>query len=330
MRPLLLSSALLVAAASAQALEIVHEPLVCVPAGRYARVVARSAPEGDATAAEVQFRTGPEGGWYRVRMDAADGAWRAFLPQPTGSLPRFEYRVVLFGPEASTHETAPLAVTVAAPGEDCPSDEGSATVAAGIVVQVPPGAPAVPPVPVGFSPVGASTPQEARREAPHASQGGGGLAIGAGVAGVAGAAAVAVAGERNDAIAPRVDDLSQRLPAFTFTGTVPADGATISRGRDTFGVVVTMDREPVTPLPIQFTVGLMSLVNGTRCANMAGTLEGAQRPLGLLLTGPVVPVPGALCGESFEIRALVLQLTANQRPVIQGTVPLGKALRFDP
>ena len=327
MRPLILPLALLCASASAQAFEVVHEPLGCVPVGRYARVVARSAPEGAATGGEAQFRTGPDAGWYRVRMEASDGAWQAFLPRPTGALAQFEYRVVLFAPDASTSETPPATVTVA---EACLVGDESAAAAA-IVLQVPPGAPVAPPVPPGFSPVGASLPQEERRQASHPTKGGLGtrLVLGVGLAGVAGGAA-ALASQREDAISPSPPDASRLLPSFRFTGTLPEAGATISRGRDTFGVIVTMDREPAAPLPIQFNVGLQDLVNGTRCANMAGTLEAPQQPLGLVLSGPVVLVPGALCGDSFDVRALVLQVTANQRTVIQGTVPLGKALRFDP
>jgi hypothetical protein len=329
MRALILTAVLLGAAASARALDIVHEPIGCVPAGRYARVIARSEPALAATAAEAQFRTGPDAGWYRVRMEGREGEWQAFLPRPTSALARFEYRVVLFGADATTRETAPVAVRVAAPREGCGPGETSATAAA-MVLQVPPGAPAFPPVPLGFSPVGAGAPEGARRLAPPRAKGGRGLAIAGGVAGVAGATAVAASGAKNDAIAPQPDDPSQQLPGFTFTGIVPPPSPTVALGRDTFGVIVTMDREPAEPLPVQFTVGLQTLVNSTRCANVTGTFQGAQRPLGLVLTGPVVLAAGAPCGESFDVGALFLLIRARDRVVIQGTVPLQTRLRVEP
>lgn len=318
--------ALAAAGPEASALELVHEPLSCAAPGRYPLVGARAVPAEGVAAAELRFRAAAGGGWYVVRMRSSHGQWTAWLPRPLAALPRFEYEVALTGADAREAATGPIAVEVR---DDCPA--GVSAVAEAIAVQVPAGAPAVPPVPAGFNPIGASVPHAERRQAAQPAKGGFGtrVALGVGLAGVAGGA-TAVASRREDAITPSPDDASQRLPAFTFTGTVPAEGATVSRRRDAFGVIVTMDREPSTPLPIQFNIGLQNLVNGTRCANMEGTFEGAQRPLGLVLTGPVVPAPGGPCGDSYEIRALVLQVRANQRPVIQGTVPLVKALRFDP
>jgi hypothetical protein len=326
MRPPLLSCALLAAAlpAAAATLQVEHEPITCAAPGRYVRVDVRAVPAEEAVAGEVAFRPGPASDWYRIALSPRTDGWTAMLPRPNAGLARFEYRVVLTGKDAVPVEAGPLAVAVT---PDCRTAHSSA-VASAIVVRVPPGAPAIPPVPPGFSPVGASGPEAARRLAPLPGKGGR-LAFGAGALGVVAASVAAVAGARNDAIAPQPDDPSLALPEFTFTGTLPGPGATVSRARDTFGVLVTMEREPRMPLPITFNVGLNS-VNGTRCANMGGTFEGAQRPLAFVLTGPVVPTPGAPCGESFEIRALVLQVSANQRPVMMGTVPLARALRFDP
>jgi hypothetical protein len=335
MKTLMLCAALFGAAGTARALEVVHQPVRCVPAGRFARIVAQGAPGDAVVSAEAQFRTGPDGGWYRVRLDAEGSSWHGFLPQPTAALTRFEYRVVLSASDATTRETPPIAVTVARSSDGCPAGETSAA-AATMVLQVPPGAPLVPPVPAGFSPVGATLPQAAQRRAPVRDQGGPGgrLAIGAGVLGAAGGAVAVVAGSAGgrDPL-PVPPEPPRTLPSFTYTGTIPAAGATVSRGRDTFGVIVTMDREPTEPRPVQFNVGLQR-DTGTgptsRCANMIGRFEGVQRPLGLVLTGPVVLAAGTPCGESFEVRGLSLQVLMSDRAVLQGTVALTTPLRFEP
>ena len=334
MRTLTLCAVMLGAAGTGRALEVVHEPLSCVPAGGDAVVVARGVPAEAVASAEAQFRLGPDSGWYRVRLDAAGDGWQGFLPQPTAALARFEYRVVLVSKDAAASETAPAAVTVAAPSTGCPAGDASVA-AASMVLQVPPGAPLIPPVPMGFSPVGASLPQAAQRQAPRPAKGGFGtrLALGIGLAGVAGGAATAVAQGGGNALTAPPEDPSQRLPTFSFTGTDPSAGATLSRTRDQFRVLVTMDREPIEPMPVQFVVGLQrdtSAVVASRCATMIGSFEGVQRPLGLVLTGPVVLASTAPCGEAFDVRALSVQVSMGARQVMQGTVLLTTPLRFEP
>jgi hypothetical protein len=334
MRTLTLCAVMLGAAGTARALEVVHEPLSCVPAGRYARIVARGVPAEGVASAEAQFRTGPDAGWYRVRLDADGDAWQGFLPQPTAALARFEYRVVLFAPDASQRETEPAVVTVAPTAAGCPAGDASAA-AASIVLQVPAGAPLVPPVPMGFSPVGAMLPQAAQRLAPRPVKGGAGtrLALGVGLAGLAGGAVTALGQRSGDAIAPPPEDPGQRLPTFSFTGSVPSAGATLSLARDQLRVTVSMDREPAEPMPVQFTVGLQrdtGVSISSRCAAMTGSFDAVQRPLALVLTGPVVLGAGAPCGEQFEVRALFVQVSMGARQVMQGTVPLTPPLRVEP
>jgi hypothetical protein len=333
MRTLALCAVMLGAAGTGRAVEVVHEPVACVPAGRYAFVAARGVPADAVVSAEAQFRTGPDGGWYRVRLDAAGDGWQGFLPQPTAALAQFEYKVVLVAKDAATSETAPAAVTVAPLSTGCPAGDRSVA-AASMVLQVPPGAPLVPPVPMGFSPVGAALPRAAQRQAPRPTKSGFGtrVAVGVGLAGVAGGAAVVAQGGGN-AITPAPPETGQPFPTFTFTGTEPSAGATVSRTRDQFRVLVTMDREPVEPMPVQFTVGLQSDTSinvASRCATMTGSYEGVQRPLALVLTGPVVLDPNAPCGQTFEIRGLSVRVSMGSRQVMQGTVPLTRPLRFEP
>jgi hypothetical protein len=71
---------LLLSAADGGAFEVVHEPVSCVPPGRYARIVTRGTPADAVASAEAQFRTHAAGEWYRVRLTAAGGGWEGLLP----------------------------------------------------------------------------------------------------------------------------------------------------------------------------------------------------------------------------------------------------------
>ena len=214
MRTLTLCAVALAAAADGRAFEVVHEPVTCVPPARYARIVARGNPADAVASAEAHFRTHSTGEWYRVRLAAVDGGWEGLLPQPTASLSRFEYRVVLTGTDASTSETGPFAVDVSPEG--CPVRDDS--LAQGTMeVQVPPGAPIVPPVPAGFSPIGASLPEAQRRSAPSRKASGRAKALFIGAAVVGGGVAALAGG------GPRVadGDAPPIVPSFKYTTTIP-------------------------------------------------------------------------------------------------------------
>jgi hypothetical protein len=326
MRSIVLPVLLLAASADARAFEVVHEPVDCVPPGRYTRVVARGNPATAVASAEAQFRTHATGDWYRVRLSAVDGGWEGLLPQPTASLSRFEYRVVLTGTDASTSETGPIGVDVSPEG--CPLRDDSAAQGS-IVVLVPPGAPIAPPVPAGFSPVGASVPEGERRLAPRptASSRSKLLVIGTGVVAGGAVAALAGGGSRQGDGAPTGDPLI--IPRFTFTTVIPPPGSPVSFRSGQFGVVVTMDKEPSRPLPVDFRVLLMTSSAGTVCAAMNGRYEGALRPLGLVLNAPLSLI-GQGCGEAFEVQYLLLFLSVNDRTVLTQSVTLERPVRFEP
>jgi hypothetical protein len=93
-----------------------------------------------------------------------------------------------------------------------------------------------------------------------------------------------------------------------------------------FGVVVTMDKEPSSPLPVDFRVTLTN-ASGTVCAAMNGRYAGAQRPLGLVLSAPLTPFS---CGDAFEIQGVLLFLTVNDRTVLTQSVTLERPVRFEP
>jgi len=283
--------ALAAASPAELALEVAHDPVTCTAPERYVRIAVRGVPAEAVAAGEVGFRAGPQSDWYTVAMAARDGEWTALLPRPTAALGRFEYRVVLTGTDAASVTTQPLGVSVAA---DCPAAEGTAVVAAAIVVHVPPGAPAIPPVPPGFSPVGATAPQPAARAAGKGGLSGGKVLLGAGVLAAAGAGAALAVGEDE----PGPLD----VPGFHFDRTMPPPGSTISEPRgDRLAVVVQMEREPDQPFNIVWGVELLA-PSGVRCGQLAGTFAHAQRPLGLVLTSRVIN--GGPCGPVFDVTTL--------------------------
>jgi hypothetical protein len=273
-------------------------------------VVARGEPAEAVAAGEVGFRAGPQSDWYTVAMAARDGLWTALIPRPTAALGRFEYRVALTGTDAATVTTQPLGVSVAA---DCPAVEGTAVEAA-IVVRVPPGAPMVPPVPPGFSPVGATAPQPAARAAGKGGLSGGKVLLGAGVLAAAGAgAALAVREGEPPPFGP------PDVPGFRFDRTMPPPGATIVEPRgDRLSVVIVMDREPERPLTFEWGVELLAAPGGPSCGVMLGTFERVQRPLGLVLTSRVVN--GVACGPVFDVTTLRITVIVDGATVYRQEV----------
>jgi hypothetical protein len=277
-------------AAPASALEVQHQPLPCVVADRFVRIVAKAS--SPARTAELQFRTDPDGPWYALAMKPENGEWSAVLPRPTASLARFEYRIAMAGEGSEAAETPAYAVTVGADPSACGGAAQSA-VSSSIVVRVPPGAPVVPPVPRGFNPTGVvAVEQPAPTNTKKA------LVIG-GAAAAAGVAVVAAlgGGSGSGPGGPGPDP----VPRFRFEGTIPAPGATISMSRDTVQVLVRMDREPTSPLTLDWVVEWHQAVVGTLCASMSATFNGAQRPTSLVLTAPLAP---GRCGASFEASTL--------------------------
>ncbi|MET0554185.1 MAG: hypothetical protein ABW221_14175 [Vicinamibacteria bacterium] len=319
--PWVLLLALAVGSPAAVALEVVHDPVRCVPPGRYARVVASASPPEAVASAEAHFRTGPTADWYRVRLDRVDGAWQGFLPRPNEELTSFEYRVSLRGSDAAEAATEPVSVSVSG---SCPPDGSSGS--ASMEVRVPPGAPLVPPVPAGFNPVGAAAPAEARRAARTKETGGRGkaLLIGGGLVGAAGAGvAVAAAGR------PRAVDVSDQneLPHFTFQQTVPPPGTTLSRSRDNLQVWVNMDHEPRFPVRVDWFVEF--LAGESICAVMTGVSEGVQRPLGLVLQGRVGVFAAGTCGTgTFDTTALRVSMTVDG--VSRPGQPIPAPFRLEP
>lgn len=311
MRSTALCLGLVAAAASASALEVVHQPVACAAPDRYVRVTAEGRPADGVAAAHVEFRASPQGDWYRVAMTAAEGRWSALLPRPTAGLRRFEYRVALTGRDAGTRTSEVVAVPVAA---DCAGAE-LASVTSGIVVHVPPGAPVIPPVPAGFSPVGATAPQPpARKRGPAVK-----VLTAAGVVGLAGAAAAVAKGPAAEPPPPT------DVPTFRLGFATPGAGSVLSLARDRPTVLVRMDREPAVPIEVDWSVDYQT-PTGLPCGRMSGVFEGVQRTLDLVLTGPVLG--GFGCNRSFDAVSALVRVTVSNRPVLTESFPV--AYRFEP
>jgi hypothetical protein len=163
----------------------------------------------------------------------------------------------------------------------------------------------VPPVPRGFNPGGVVGTQEPEPAGPKKA-----LLIGGGAAVAAGVAALAAGASSEGAAAS-----SGELPDFTVEGSVPAAGSTVSLSTDTIQVLVRMSREPDQPLTFNWTVEWRREFLGAVCVSMSGTFSGAQRPTGLVLTGPLGATP--FCGASFDAGLVRLLINADGGAIAQ-------------
>jgi hypothetical protein len=277
------------ASGRAAPLEIRHQPLSCMPLYRYARVTAEAVPAEGLARAEIQFRTGPAAAWYSIQMTALGASWSALLPSALPSLPGFEYRIVITSRTLAVSATPAFAVRVEASSEACAAATEDALDSA-IVVRIPPGAPIVPPVPAGFSPTGVVAAQAAPRTPSKMP-----LVLAGGVVAVGGAAGLlAASGGAAKPPEPPLD-----IPEFRFSGTIPSPGAVLSLSHTELVVLVAMSREPRSPLDLGWGLYLSTDAARPACVHMEGTFSGAQRPLGLALTAPLLPT-GA-CGVPFDV-----------------------------
>jgi len=274
-----------VAASAAGRIAIDHAPLECVPYDRYTRIVARGGAAEGVGAAQLQFRSEGERGWYSVGMAPQGTEWSAFLPRPARPLASFEYRIVMRASDAGETATPAVAVPVRSEAECGSLAQSSAEVAAPIVVRVPAGAPLVPPVPAGFSPAGVVAAEERARKSILPA-----LAIGAGLAG--GVAAAVALGD--DALT--VSDLLIS-PTFAFSGTTPQPGSVLSVG-DTLSVFVVLSGRSGAPLTLFWTFDLLG--GEDVCASISGRASApGVLPATVTLSGLLFPVRP--CGERFDV-----------------------------
>jgi hypothetical protein len=300
-------------ATAASPFEIAHDPLRCVPADRFVRIVASAAPAA-ARAAELQFRAAPQGGWYATPMTAAGDGWAAYVPRATSSLSRFEYRVSMTGTNGETSTSPAFPVRVSPEPSGCEAS-GELSLSSSIVVRVPPDAPVAPPVPAGFDPAGVVAAQQDHGHGPKKAL------IVLGGLGTAGALVGLAAAGSSEPGAPPPD-----VPNFTLTGSSPSAGASVSYSGANLRLIVMMSREPTRPLDFDWRAEWRQVSAGALCVSMADHFTGAQRPTSLLLTAPLMPT--AACGSSFD--ASVAHVTITVSGKIVWDVTLNLPFRFTP
>ena len=283
-----------------------HEPVACVPAGRYARIVA--APGAEAARAELQFRTPPDGPWYAARMEKRGAEWVGHLPRAE-RVTAFEYRVLAVASDLKTAETAPIAVRVATEAEPCADGAAyEAALSTPILVRVPQGAPLVPPVPAGFSPAGVVA-EEA--PAPRSRWG-----AAKWIAGGAAAAGIAAATTGVGSAPPPPPD----APDFAFAGATPSPGGELSLHGGRLSVFVTVTGEPHAPVDFTWVFQLHSAGFREACVTLSGTARvGAERPVTLELTGPFRE---SFCGSRYDIQSTQLTILVDGQIVHDATEPL--------
>jgi hypothetical protein len=173
----------------ARGLQVTHDGVSCVVAGRYPQIQARVEPAGGAGRVRVHFRAEASAAWYFVEMRTTLDGWVGVLPKPLPSLRRFRYYVEATGTSFESSRTAEHAPRVMGRQAECEARALVAPVSAigPAFVGVPAGAP---PVPVGFAAV---NPATVAAGASGAAASAGGLSGGA-IAGIALGGAAVVGG----------------------------------------------------------------------------------------------------------------------------------------
>ena len=313
--PLLLLVVLLMATpALAAPVEVLHQPLSCVPRAGHAVVSASASRVDDVATVELQFRRGDKGGWYAIPMFLDGEAWTARLPRPEPRLKELEYRVVMTSTNLEPSALAPIRVPVT-PSCVAPAEP---SVTSSIVVRAPRGASALPD---GFEPDGlvaadgAALPEDLDVGTSIWAK----VIAGGAVAG--GVAAIAL-GKRGELVRPGPPGgfgYSDN-PGFAFSHTVPPSGSVVAPG-DTVTLFVNMLREPAYPLDLEWRLELAVAADSPACATVEGRFDDARSPLGLVMIGPLRS--SGSCGDRFDVsagRLLISMATSPWAPA--GTVLL--------
>lgn len=167
-------------------LTIRHDPPACFLAEAFPRLEARVEPAAQAARVRVTFRPEAASLWHAVVAQADGDRFTVLLPRPRLAARRIHYRFHATGSDAAAASSPEYTAEVVADGAACAGRVADSGPSARVLVEVPPGAPMVPPVPKGFDPVGAvsSAPHRGtrgRKLGLLAGLVGGGMAVTAGV-----------------------------------------------------------------------------------------------------------------------------------------------------
>ena len=233
--------------------------------------------------ASLRFR--PEGYplWYAVPMQRVGPGFVAVLPRPRPSAQRVRYFVEVTPFSGTPRRGNELAARVVEAVAQCPGVVAEASETAAIGVRVPKGAPAQPPVPPGFEPVGTASlnpPTPRGHKAPLLVAGGFAGAVGALFASSNATVAVGTPAPSEitflDSTPPPDSHLSLASgPQLTVRLRVRMDGAGVGAGRATFRVSLLRSDAGDAPCAVM-EAPLTDGLSGSREVAVSGPLAQAR------------------------------------------------------
>jgi hypothetical protein len=143
-------------------LRIRTSPPACLLAAGFPVIRSLIDPADAVASANLFFRPEAYPLWYEVPMHRRGSGFLAVLPKPRPSAQRVHYYVEATAPGRPRARGPQLSAPVVEDAARCGGAPAEMVESAAVGVRVPRGAPAVPPVPPGFSPVGAAAIEEAR------------------------------------------------------------------------------------------------------------------------------------------------------------------------
>jgi hypothetical protein len=175
----------------------------CLLSAGFPVVRALVEPSEAVTGVSLHFR--PEGYalWYQVPMKRSGEGFLAMMPKPRPSARRVHFYVQVTTLEGGPQRGNELSARVVERSEECEGALAETSERAAIAVRVPKGAPAVPPVPPGFEPVGTVNLDPPRRSGGKAP-----LYVAGGFAGAVGAVFAANKGPVPSASTPSQNQIS--------------------------------------------------------------------------------------------------------------------------
>ena len=252
-------------------------PLACVQAGQFPVLRLRLESATTVQRVRLHFRPTDYPLWYAVPVrPSADGGY-AVMPKPQLAARRIHYyfEFIRDGTRRRTPEGVALVVETPL---DCPGAMASSLDEARVLVEVPPGAPLVPPVPPGFTPVGAvAEGQERRRDGPLVP-----LAIAGGLG------AIVAAGTALGQDPPATDTSPTQRPQLLLLDSSPPARSTMSLSTGPVFSVRLLIRPGRAVGPGRITVTLYRFQqSGRPCALLASPHEGmAADGQEVLVAGP--------------------------------------------
>jgi hypothetical protein len=286
----------------AAGLVIHHDPPACFVAEAFPRLTAQVEPAGQAARVRVSFRPEAASVWHGVAGQIEGDRVTALLPRPRLAAKRIHYHFEASGPDAVTVQSPEYAADVVADATACPGKVAESEASARVLVEVPPGAPTVPPVPPGFDPVGAVSATQ--------RQAGGGPKLGLllGIVGGAAAVGVGVAAGKNSS------DISSTMPpppGWQIVSGSPPSPSQISVSGNSMSITVSVI-PPRTLASGTARVSFFANLSQPACAVLSGPnppLATGVRSTFTLSTPFVTATP---CGLTVSARIAFLDATGSE------------------